>query len=494
MDLMENKKIKQQEPEELIHFQTVLLDQVRNAVMATDLDGRIVFWSKYAETIYQWQSAEVVGKELLELIVAEESRKKAISLFETVRGSEYGEEDWITKRKDGSTFPAHVVNAARKDSADHITGFIILSIDISEGQRKEQELLETKSLLEKILVSLGEAIALVDLDRRVVLRCNPAFEKILGYPAEEIIDKNTEKLHLNREKYEEFGRIVGESVKKYGIFCGQYKLKRKDNRVIFTEFTVTPLSQEKMGAHILVSVFRDITERKRAEREIKRSRKKLRSLTRHLQSIREEERSKIAREIHDELGHTLTALKLDISWLSRGLNKEQTPLIEKIKSMSNLIDDGIHTLQRMATELRPSVLDNLGLTSAIEWQIEDFHQRTGIKCELNFSIDEVELNNAMATTIFRVLQELLTNVARHANASMIQVSLKKEPDELILIIKDDGVGISTAQINDPKSFGLIGIRERIHAWHGRLKIKGSPEGTEVKVIVPMVVPQSLLDQ
>jgi len=221
------------------------------------------------------------------------------------------------------------------------------------------------------------------------------------------------------------------------------------------------------------------------EKELKESQEQLRNLSLHLQSVREGESTRIAREIHDELGHLLTALKMDLSWLYKRLPKGQKPLLEQTKSMSKLTDMIIEAVQRISTELRPVILDDLGLVPAIEWQAQEFENRTNIKCKVTIDCGDIDLDQDRSTALFRIFQQALTNVARHANATKIKVSIKEKPGKFLLKIKDNGRGITEEQISDPKSFGLIGIRERIYPWGGELKIKGlSNKGTTLSVLLP----------
>jgi len=227
-------------------------------------------------------------------------------------------------------------------------------------------------------------------------------------------------------------------------------------------------------------------DRKRAEEELRKSREELRNLSAYLQSAREQERTSIAREVHDDLGQTLTALKMDLSWLGKRLSGDQKSLLEKTESMSKLIDATIQTVQRLSARLRPGLLDDLGLAAAIEWQAKEFENRTGTKCELTLGFDDIPLDRDLSTAIFRIFQETLTNVARHANATSVKTSLKEEPGKLVLEVTDNGKGITENQISDPKSFGLIGIRERARFFNGEVKISGiGGEGTMVRVGIPV---------
>lgn len=211
----------------------------------------------------------------------------------------------------------------------------------------------------------------------------------------------------------------------------------------------------------------------------------LRNLSAHLQNAREDERTRIAREIHDELGQLMTALKLELSMLGKKLPKDQGPLAQKIESMTEIIDSTIQTVKRIATDLRPGMLDHLGLSEAIGWQAKEFEKRTGIRCAVACEPEEIVLDRNRSTTLFRVFQETLTNVARHARASKVDVLLKRQAGEIHLRISDDGKGITGEQLADMRSLGLIGMRERVHYWGGLLTIQGtSGEGTTVVVRLP----------
>jgi len=229
----------------------------------------------------------------------------------------------------------------------------------------------------------------------------------------------------------------------------------------------------------------DITERKQAEEEVRDSREELRRLSAHMRSAREEERTSIAREVHDELGQALTALKMDLSWLSRRLPESDELLSDKTRSMSALIDSTIQKTREITTELRPGLLDDLGLVAAIEWQAEEFERRTEIACDVNCDPEDMVLGEEVSTALFRIFQETLTNVARHANATSVKASLREEDGRLVLRVKDDGRGITKQQISDRKAFGLLGMRERAHYLGGEVEISGvRGRGTSITVTIP----------
>jgi signal transduction histidine kinase len=228
-----------------------------------------------------------------------------------------------------------------------------------------------------------------------------------------------------------------------------------------------------------------LTERKRTEEDLRTSHEQLRELSVHLQSAIEEERKQIAREIHDELGQELSLLQLELGLVENRLFKNQRVLCKKVRSMSKLIDSIVQSVQRISSNLRPALLDNLGIVAAVDWQAKEFQRRTKIQCESRIDSPEIILNQERSTALFRILQETLTNVARHSKATKVRIELKKNTDAVELTIRDNGIGISAQNVANPKSFGLIGMRERIRQVGGEIDFSGKRgKGTLVTVTVP----------
>jgi signal transduction histidine kinase len=238
--------------------------------------------------------------------------------------------------------------------------------------------------------------------------------------------------------------------------------------------------KKKMSSKSSVSL-----KRKSVEEELERSREELRNLTRHLQSVREEERTHIAREMHDELGQKLTGLKMDLSGLRKKLPKKDQGIIKKLSDMLDLTDSSIQTVKRISTELRPRVLDDLGLGAAMEWQAGEFQRRTGIKCAVKIDPGNIEVDKELSTSLFRIFQESLTNVARYAEASKVEVKLIQMGGTLELSVQDDGKGLEEQEGTKAKSFGLIGMRERVRYLGGEFNIDGRKKGTKITVKVPL---------
>ena len=261
------------------------------------------------------------------------------------------------------------------------------------------------------------------------------------------------------------------------------------------DYIVKPLIPEVLKSKISVFVelhaknaalVREITEHQLTERLLRESEEKLRALAVHLQTVREEEQIRISREIHDELGQTLTGLKMDLTWLAGKLSADQAPLMEKTESMFGLIDNTIHSVRRIATGLRPEALDEVGLAAAVGWQARDFQLRSGIRCMVDLPQDSNGLDAARSTAVFRIFQEVLTNVARHAHATRVDVAMRLDANEISLEVKDNGNGIPAADIHSPRSLGLLGMRERVLPFDGKIAIDGVPgKGTRVTVSIPL---------
>jgi signal transduction histidine kinase len=226
-------------------------------------------------------------------------------------------------------------------------------------------------------------------------------------------------------------------------------------------------------------------ERARTKNELKFSHEKLRRLYVHLNSVREEERANLAREVHDELGQILSALKMDILYLNKKYDDHKA-LIEKTKTMSELVDAMIKTTKRIVTDLRPSILDHFGISAAVDWHVKEFQKRTGIHCELVANPEDIVTDRDISTTIFRICQEALTNVLRHAEATKVKISLEQKEGGIFLSIEDNGKGIAKENIVKPQSFGLVGIKERIAFIGGEVAINGIKDaGTIISVRIPV---------
>ena len=230
---------------------------------------------------------------------------------------------------------------------------------------------------------------------------------------------------------------------------------------------------------------RQINTRRKMISELIESLEKLRRLSAYLRQSNEIERTIVAREIHDELGQSLTALKMNTNWLFNHLQDKDKQLRQRVEAMAEIIDSTILTVKTICTDLRPGVLDDLGIAAALEWQSDKFQNMTGIKCDFHISSAQVSLDKDKSTCLFRIFQEILTNVTRHAHATRVKADLRRERAHIVLLVKDNGVGISVEHISSPDSLGLLGMMERARSVGGQFKIKGTAgRGTVVTVKIP----------
>jgi signal transduction histidine kinase len=234
----------------------------------------------------------------------------------------------------------------------------------------------------------------------------------------------------------------------------------------------------------MIGLNRDITEFRKMTSELNKSNEQLRNLAAHLQSVREEERMKIAREIHDELGQTLSAQKMELSWFRDRYGDHQA-ISDKAGAMLEALDATIRSLRRICTELRPSILDDFGLIEAMRWQADEFQKRTRIECAVDSAPEDITLDKELSTALFRIFQETLTNILKHARATKVTAILTSDDDNITLEVIDNGKGIRDEQLSKPQSFGLMGMRERVYPWGGKVEVTGyKNKGTIVKVSMP----------
>ena len=382
-------------------------------------------------------------------------------------------------RKNGSTiWVSESVRAVRNEQGEIL--YYEGTIEDITGRRRAEE--ERKPLV-AMIESSNDAI--MSLTEGRISFWNPAAEKLFGYSRDEILGKSVNILvppHLRGEVERNVESILrGERIQDF-----ETEWVRKDGSIVPVSLTVSPLKDVHGKIVGPFAIIRDITERKRAEEELQRTLSQVRTLSRRLEVVREDERTRIARELHDELGVRLTCLKMDLSRLRPIMNDASRPkLEEKVLSMIEQVDTTIAAVQGLVAELRPGVLDDLGLVAAIEWQCQDFERRTGIRCLVDSSEEDIPLDSARATAAFRICQEALTNIVRHARAKEIRVHLEKLDRELLLEIHDDGQGILPENVTDARSLGLLGMRERAYAVGGTLRIVGLPgQGTTVTLRVP----------
>ncbi|HEU4574824.1 MAG TPA: PAS domain S-box protein [Chitinophagaceae bacterium] len=345
-----------------------------------------------------------------------------------------------------------------------------------------------------------EALRLSERKYYLLFENNPLPMWMVSLPGLQIIDVNKSAINHYGYSREEFLNMTtpdlrpAEEVMKFlnhtqqqltGMRnAGVWRHKKKNGDIIFVDVISHDVVYE--GKPVRLVLVNDVTDKLQAEEQLQRSYTEIRELTKHLQDIREQERIAIAREIHDELGQQLTVLKMDVSWVKKRLTAGDEVIAAKMEEMTELLNETVKTVRRIASELRPSILDDLGLAAAIEWQLKEFEKRTEISTEFYGTESEPALQKDVKTSIFRILQESLTNVARHAQAGKVAVKLFCKDGQLLLNIEDDGKGFDHEGILTKKTLGLLGMRERTAMIGGTYEVKSKPgEGTKITVSIPV---------
>mgnify|MGYP006292885747 CR=1 FL=1 len=355
--------------------------------------------------------------------------------------------------------------------------------DITERVKAEQALRESRQLLQRTFASLSDAVFVISPGDRTIRTSNQAVEEIFGYTQDEVSGRNTAFLHVDQESYRRFDELSLPAINREGKFQGRFQMRRKDGSVFPSEHTVTEFLDSRGQRAGVVSVVRDLSDRVRRE-------ERLRQLTDQLVRAQEDERRRIARELHDELGQALTAISLDLAGIDRGLPVDvPAELLERLEEARALVKEIDDRVNEIALNLRPSLLDDLGLIPALRWYTASFSERTGIAVLTDFQEAGPGLRDDIATALYRIVQEALTNVARHAGASRVTFALQISDHTVELSIDDNGSGFDASGVKNGGTLpgiGLIGIQERIHNLGGSLEIHSRPNrGTKVTIHLPL---------
>jgi PAS domain S-box-containing protein len=397
----------------------------------------------------------------------------------------------MIRRKDGEIIHVSLNASAVRDKEGRITHSRSVWRDITERKRAEHELSESEKHYRMLFNAIDEGFCIIEvifdenekpIDYRF-LEINPSFEKQTG-----LIGAQGKRMRELVPEHEEHWFEI------YGTIAVTGQPARFVNRAeqLHRWYDVYAFRLGQPENRQVAVLFNDITDSRRAEEELRDSREQLRALAGRLQAVREEERTQIAREIHDELGGALTGMRIDFSHLTRTAliiedEAVKKSLLDEMDSLIKFIDATIHIVRRIAMELRPGVLDDLGLVAALEWQLKDFEKRTGIRCDFFPPGDDINLNADLSTALFRIFQEALTNVARHSGAREVCVHLSADADSSTLEVEDNGKGIEKEQTLSSKSLGILGMRERAQMFGGCVTVTGTPgRGTIVTVKIPSV--------
>jgi PAS domain S-box-containing protein len=461
-----------------LRVQSVLLNSVRESVLSTDLNNVVTFWNKGAEHLFGYSADEAIGTPVQSLIVPEGVEFTNPEKTQALRTRGTWNSQVMRRRKDGSIIWTDLVVSIVTDGAGERAGFLGIHRDVTEQRKAEERLRFQAQLLDSVL----ESVVATSLDGRITFWARGA-ESLFGYSAGEMLGRSLAPLTFPlASDCEQRWCLVRDQVLASGSWTGRGVLCQRKDTDFWADVTFAPVSNADGRVAGLIAVHRDVTELRRNQELVKESHERTRNLAARLIAIREHERSSIARELHDELGQVLTRLNIDVTWLTERL--PQRLRTKRVEAIGPLVDRTVRTIQQISSQLRPPILDDLGLEAAIEWHVQEFAEWSGCRCELQLSVGGIARDKDRDIAIFRILQEALTNVARHARAEVVKVRAATVGDEFALDIEDDGIGIPTSKLNDQHSFGLAGMAERAEGLGGELRISvAQPGGTIVSLRV-----------
>jgi PAS domain S-box-containing protein len=469
---------------------TATLGSIGEAVIATDSEGRITFLNPIAAALTGWAQEEALNQPIGNVLRLINEKSGMTADNEVLR---------VLKEKQILAVANHVdlvTRDGREISVEHsaapilagkgrVIGVVLVFRDVSERRQEQIETAEQAALLELT----QDAVFVIDMEGTVLFWSRGA-EAMLGYTKAQAAGKIAHEL-LCTEFTQPFPEIKAELMR-VGHWEGDLiKTAQDGRRVVVAGRWVLQWGKRDQAPRVLV-INSDITERKRGEESLVLQREQLRALAERLQWVREEDRKKVARDLHDQIGQILTAIKMDMTWMSRHLPESEGELLARLKESIQLINDGVKAVRAICSGLRPGVLDDLGLAAAIEWQASEFASRNSVQCQVSVPPVDLHLDGDRATATFRIFQECLTNVIRHAQAKSVRVALCQEEESILLVVEDDGIGFCESGFsNSLGSLGLLGMKERAQFCGGDVHISSSPgNGTTVTVRVPLDIPRA----
>ena len=467
-----------------------IVESAMDAVITVDENQRVVVVNAAAERVFLWPRAAVIGGPLDKLIP---ERFRAGHLLHIKRFGETGTTSrrmgsqtmLMGMRADGSEFPIEA--SISQHSEDGKKLFTVILRDTTERARAESLLARSEARLRGILDSAMDAIITIDESQHIVL-FNAAAEAMFGCPQEEAVGAPLAWFIPER-----FRGVHGDHVRSFGE-AGTTSRRMGALRIVAgirrngDEFPIdASISQlSERGSKFYTVILRDVTARVRADEALRHSKEELAILGAAANEAREQEKSRIARELHDELAQAMTALQMDVAWFKEKLTDADPGFAKKLQRMEVLLDTTVTATRRIAADLRPLMLDDLGLVPALEWLVENFTHRSGVPCELAIGTPELNLSDAHSTAVFRIVQESLANIAKHAHASRAELAIEQNGAGVMISVRDDGRGFSLQDPRKPNSFGLVGLRERVLLLGGEAAIDSAPgQGTSISVRLPV---------
>jgi PAS domain S-box-containing protein len=469
---------------------TATLGSIGEAVIATDGEGRITFLNTIAAALTGWELAEAFNQpvgNVLKLINEKSGMTADNEVLRVLKEKKIlavaNHVDLVTR--DGREIAVEHSAAPILAGKGKVIGVVLVFRDVAERRQEQIETAEQAALLELT----QDSVFVIDLEGRVLFWSRGA-EAMMGYTKAQAAGKIAHELLLT-EFPRPFAEITAELMR-VGHWEGDLlKTAQDGRRVAVSGRWALQWGKRDQAPRVLV-INSDITERKRGEESLVLQREQLRALAERLQWVREEDRKRVARDLHDQIGQILTAIKMDMTWMTRHLPDSESDVLARLKESIKLINDGVKAVRAICSGLRPGVLDDLGLSAAIEWQAIEFATRNGVQCQASVPPVDLHLDGDRATATFRIFQECLTNVLRHAEATSVCVNLVQEEENILLVVKDDGIGFCESDLsNSLDSLGLLGMKERAQFCGGDVQITSSPgNGTVVTVRVPVDTPRA----
>ncbi|MCW3114595.1 MAG: hypothetical protein JWR18_2991 [Segetibacter sp.] len=467
-----------------------LIENSSDGIALISAEGNLLYNSPSGKKITGYKNEEIIGTNRLKYIHPDDHEKVKISLkalFENPVKVHKIELRYLVKEGSCKWLECSYSNLLNDPSVNAI---IVNYRDITERKNAEKQLQKNEEQLSLIYNSSIVGMWLInveDVNQFRYATVNNAYINVTGKTKEEVVGRLLEEVVPANNIVQVKAKYIeaAQTAQIVNFFTTAiFKIAE-----ITAEIKIIPIKNEEGKVVQLLGTANDVTEQKKARRELLQMNIQLRELASHLQTIREDERTSMAREIHDELGQQLTVLKMDLSWLNKKLMPREENIENKLKGALELIDSTINTVRKIAAELRPGILDDLGLAEAIDWQSREFTNRTGIPVTYAYRGKADKLPPTISIGIFRVFQESLTNVARHANATQVDCLLQNADNNLSLIISDNGVGFKLNGKGERKTLGLLGMKERIMMLNGKFNVASEPgKGTTVSVEVPLPLP------
>ena len=456
-----------------------LIDSLPGVFYFFDLQGRFIRWNKQLEDVTGYSAGEIATMHPADFFEAKE-KNYVVARIQGIFQKGINDTDANLITKDGRKIPYFFKTVM----IEYEGGPCLLGngIDITERKKAETELRASEQKYKLLFESNPLPMWMLTLPDYRFIDVNSVALLQYGYTKEEFLKLSPMDFRPPKDlkKLKALTSTEFRGVHHAGI----WRHKKKDGTIIYVDIVTHDINHKGQMRRLVLA--NNITERHAAEEKLKESYEAIRTLTGYLQNVREQERLNISREIHDELGQLLTVLKMDVSWLNKKIGGENSMVKEKLSEILNLVDTTVRSIRRIASELRPTLLDDLGLYAAMEWHLEEFERRSGIRRELVIPENELALSDSLKIGIFRIFQESLTNVARHSEAKNVNVSLLQKDNQLILTIRDNGIGFEEGPMATKKTLGLLGMKERSMMMGGVYNITSARgAGTTVTVIIPL---------